>query len=526
MTSFIRQSVPNILLYAIFFLIIPFLHPAYSQQGDIDYFVDGVEAFEDTDYNAAFDAFKKAVEINPSKIEYQYYLGITYSALKKNKKALEILENVAEKEPVTFIRAYFDIAAIFSRRKDYQKAIDTLNLAERINPEMARIYLEKAYAYKHLEQYGPAIENLDRVKKLDPKLTQQVCYDTGSVYFHAEQFDRSEEMFQKAIKVNPETVIAKNARLAIPNVRATKKARRPWYLCAFFAWAYDDNVPLDPLERISPRMSEVSNKGDEFQNFFIRGGYKFINRKNFEAGAGYSLNCIGYKEWSVNNVMSHAPHVYLQYNTKKVYLRTQYEFSYFYSGGGQHEQDSGFYLTFGDSSDDKLKMHGLTQTITVLEPFHLKSDIILNYQKKEYLDGLTPNASHYAMALVQSYKIPKTEIHPRLSYKFGYEDSHNDESSYRYHDCGAGIGFPVLWRITGDLSFSYLWTDFQNFPGNENRRDQGYIFAASLTRPLTEGLLVQFYYNYCHNNSNMSVNQNDPYRYRKNICLISLTYTF
>ncbi len=153
----ISLSFVSVLLFVLSFTIF-----ASAQQSAMNYFVDGVEAFEAASYQEAISSLEKAIELEPSNLEFQYYLGLTYSAMKKYGDALKVFESIVENEPVKFRKASFEIAAIYAKQEKSQKAIDTLILVERIVPKEVRVYLEKGYAYQKLKDYDRAIENFNK----------------------------------------------------------------------------------------------------------------------------------------------------------------------------------------------------------------------------------------------------------------------------------------------------------------------------------------------------------------------------
>ena len=74
------------------------------------------------------------------------------------------------------------------------------------------------------------------------------------------------------------------------------------------------------------------------------------------------------------------------------------------------------YLTFGNNSYARLRMHSFMPTISILEPYDLRTDINLVYQIKDYLDG-TGDSSRYGADITQAYQIPGTQCLPRIGYR-------------------------------------------------------------------------------------------------------------
>ena len=501
--------------------------PAYSQDSAMNYYADGMEALDMKDYEGALCSFEKAVRMDPENLEFQYLVGVTYVRIKRNEEALEIFESLISKDPKNYLKAYYDISAIYSGQKNYKKALDTLNLAGKIDPESARVYLEKGYAYKNLKDYDRAIESFERARELDPKLTQLAIFMIGATYLEAEKFDRAVEMFRMSIEVDPDTTLAGNARQTIPRAETAAWIRKPWYLATTLNWGYDDNVPRDPLGEITGRpLGLPSGSGDQFQTFYLRGGYKFINQKDLEAGLGYSMFSIGYREWIDSNVTSQSPHLYVQYSHDPVILRFQYDFSYFYAGGKDQGINPPIYLTFANNSEARLRMHSFIPTITFLEPYDLRTDINLSYQIKDYLDGVTGDASRYGGNITQSYKIPNTRCYPRIGYRYAYEPSDDKRSTYRYHEVFVGVSSHIYRGVWGDLSFGYMRTRYPDFSSERDRLDGTCTTSVTLNRNFFRSLLLSFTYLHFHNSSDFDESGEDLYSFKKNVYLLSCTYTF
>ncbi|OQX66159.1 MAG: hypothetical protein B5M55_00960 [Desulfococcus sp. 4484_242] len=499
-----------------------------SPQNALNFVADGMEAMDMQDFQSAEKSFKKALSIEPQNKEFQYLLAVAYARLKKEKEALGIFKSLIEKDPKDYFKAYFDIVGIYNSQGRYEKALKTLKLTEQADPGNARVYMEMGYAYKNLKAYDEAILCFNKAREIDPKETQLAYYMIGAVDLEREEFERADLMFRKSIDVSPDTPLAKVARETIPHVSDAAWARKPWYLTTALNWGYDDNVPRNPLEEITGGpVSGGAGKSDQFETFYLVGGYKFLNRKDMEIGAGYSLFSMGYRDWTENNITMHSPHAYFQGNFDPIYFRFQYDFSYYYAGGKKQSINPPIYLTFANNSYAKLRMHTFAPTISILEPYNLRTDINLSYQIKDYLDGITADASRYGADITQSYKIPGTECSPRVGYRHAYEHTGDKSSIYRSHEFFAGINTPIYWGITGDVSFAYARIDYPEFgiPAS-NRLDETFTVSVVLNRYVIERLLLSFSYLHIRNDSDYYQDHKDLYTFEKNIYILTLTYSF
>ncbi len=507
---------------------LPLSHAAPNMplQSADDYFIDGVEAYDDGDYVFAVRSIEKAVALEPDNLEFLYFLGLSYAARKRDQEAIDTFERVVAADPDRYLKAFFQLARLYTRQHNPQKALSTLAAAENVHPDHPQIQLERGYVLQALGETARAIQSFERARALDPTLTQTVTYDIAAAWLQAGELERADEMFARAIEVDPQTPVAEHARRGRANVRVLQRARRPWYLAASIGWGYDDNVPLDPLEEVGPESGPVRDQEDQFQTFLLRGGYKFIQRDSWEAAAGYSMYAVGYRRWVENNLMAHIPHLYVSYRKDPLQLALLYEFSYYYVGGPAGDREKGVYLTFGDSGDDRLRMHSFNPTLTIHEPRGMRTDFAFYYQNKDYLDGVTPDSDFYSGSLVQSVPVRGGPTRVRIGYRFGYEDAAEDDAAYRLHDIHGGISSPLFLNMTADFSVNYIETSYFGSPFGLRRHDATRIVSLSLSRPFSGQLLLQAAYHHTFNDSNIVSQGRDPFRFRKNLILLSLTYIF
>jgi len=413
----------------------------------------------------------------------------------------------------------------------YGAILDTLLNAEAVRPATGRIYLERGYALKNLGRYDEAVRSLLQAGEYEPGLLQTIYYDIGIIYFTEKRYDESEDMFRKSEQLDPDTPRAREARVAIQNVRAARRAERRWYLSTSFEWGYDSNVPLNALGGVADPVTGVLGEGDQFQTFTLYTGYRFLSREDLQLGAGYSLYTRGYQDWTVNNLIGHTPNVYLIYNLKPVLFKLQYDFSYYRSGADSDGGNDLWFLTFGKGSEELLLMHSVSPTISIFEAGNWRTDVLLNYQWKDYRDNITPDADRYSAGVFQYFQIPQRQIYPRIGYRYINEDADISAASYDMHEFHAGVAGEIYWGIYGDFTLRYSKTNYGDsnffmpygYSGNLKQRTYGLLF--SLKRRFFEGLYLEAYYSHYKNNSNWPVDP-DIYKYDKNVFIMKATYVF
>ena len=140
-----------------------------EQPTAMDIFMEGIDALDMENFDEAAKRFKEASAMDPQNLEFQYHLGVAYVRIKKNREALEIFESLTRQYPKKYFKAYFDIAAIYSSEKKFERALETLRKAEKIDPKSGRVFLDMGYAYKDSGNYEQAIECFRRAKELDPQ---------------------------------------------------------------------------------------------------------------------------------------------------------------------------------------------------------------------------------------------------------------------------------------------------------------------------------------------------------------------
>lgn len=488
---------------------IPALHAEQGSPG-MDLFVDGLESYDNGDYEEALNTFDQAIEKDGSNLQFQYYYGLTYSKMGKDPEAISIFTAILSSDPKTFSNVYFDLAGIYIRQKDYDKAKRILDDAEWTVPNNPRVYMEKGYLARMLKDYPGAEANFKRALELSPDSVQTVYYQIGLTRMEQGDFESANEMFRKVIAVGPDTDMAEASKKAMINIGAMKRATKPWHIVSSLAWAYDSNIPNDPLDRPGVSPAPATDLGDQYQLFAFNAYYSFSFKNNAGMDMGYIFSYLNYSDPDNENSVGNSPYLLLKYSKKNWAADLRYSFGY-YTADGKSKQ----------------KQHTLSPSVVFSEPRGMQTSLGLVYQDKDYQDdGLTPDSVHLALQAKQMFTIPGKNIWPSVGFTYGNENADTDASSYRYFETLAGVSMLLPYNIYGDLVYTDIRSDYDVTYGSNKRKDQGYMISTSFSRKVLDALTARISYLYVKNDSNvmtvgMAPNY-DPYKYDKHIVQVQM----
>jgi len=90
----------------------------------------------------------------------------------------------------------------YLKNKDYDKAIEEINEAVRLDPNYAQAYSGRGYAYEMKDQYDRAIDDYNEAIRLDPNCSEAYMF-RGSACLKKGQYDYAIRDCNEAIKLNP-----------------------------------------------------------------------------------------------------------------------------------------------------------------------------------------------------------------------------------------------------------------------------------------------------------------------------------
>lgn len=483
--------------------------PAHAEKPEagMDHFVDGLEAYESGLYDDALALFDQAIEKNGAKLQFQYYYGLTYAKLRKYEEAKAIFTAILALDPKAFHHVYFDLAGIYIKQGQYPQAMKTLDDAEWASPQNPQVYMEKGHLFRMMKNDSKAEDNYKRAMELDPKLTQVACYHMGMARIEAGRYAAANEMFRKASQ-GPDPDIAAKAKGNLEQSGAFKRAAKPWHVFASLGWAYDSNIPNDPLDSPGISPQPATDFGDQYQTLSVNAYYHMTLAKKWGLDAGYGFSWLNYDDPDNENSVGNLPYLQLVYTATSWGADLKYSYAY-YTADGKSKQSQ----------------HGLYPSVYVSEPFGMQSIVTLAFQDKDYRDGgITPDATHLSLRVRQMFTIPGHKLRPYLDLAYGNEDADEAASTYDFMEMAAGMVMNLPYGIGAELSLTGIFTDYDEDGsiGPDNREDEAYLVSAMASKKLWDPVTARLSYLYVRNNSNVTLLDYDPYEYEKHVVYIQM----
>lgn len=157
----------------------------------------------------AIDDAKRAVRLDSTQAKYYMTIVDALFSLNKTRDAKEILERIEKKFPDD-TEALLKQSELYFLVRQYQKAIDYVNKALKIDENIAQGYYLKGSIYRESGDTAKALSSLETATEQDSKY-EDAFYDLGIIY-SARKNPLALEYFATVLKLNPKNENAKFAR--------------------------------------------------------------------------------------------------------------------------------------------------------------------------------------------------------------------------------------------------------------------------------------------------------------------------
>ena len=118
-------------------------------------------------YDECLKEVKAKLKKSPDSLHLLNYQAMAYSALKKDREALQSYENISKKDP-SLAGPYYNMGIILKRNGRLEEAIVIYKKAISLKPDYVQAYNNLGVLYKDNEQYENAIPMFVKAKEIQP----------------------------------------------------------------------------------------------------------------------------------------------------------------------------------------------------------------------------------------------------------------------------------------------------------------------------------------------------------------------
>ena len=161
---------------------------------------------QEGEFNLAREKFNDALRLDPQNLNSHLGLGwvhLNQFDLENSRKEFEYVKSVAPENA----EAYYGLGVLALSISEYERAIDLLNEALRLDPSIFAANIYKGYAYFRQDRYSDAENAFQSVLKVQPD-NYSALNGLGDIRASNYEFEEGVEYYDKAIALDPERVDA------------------------------------------------------------------------------------------------------------------------------------------------------------------------------------------------------------------------------------------------------------------------------------------------------------------------------
>lgn len=151
---------------------------------------------------AVFDA-KRAIHLDSANAQYYLTLVDVYFSQNNTRLAKELLETIEKKFPEN-VEGLLKLGELYFLVRQYQKGIDYVNKALKVDENLAKAYYLKGSIYKESGDTARAISSLETAVDQDNRF-EDAFFDLGIIYA-ARKNPLALEYYNSALRINPSNV--------------------------------------------------------------------------------------------------------------------------------------------------------------------------------------------------------------------------------------------------------------------------------------------------------------------------------
>ena len=153
-------------------------------------------------YDACIKEVKSKLKRFPNSLHLLNYQAMAYSALKKDREALESYRKITKKDP-SLAGPYYNRGIILKRNGRLEEAIDNYKKAISLKPDYVQAFNNLGVLYKDNKKYDDAIKMFMRAREIQPD-HQNSYYNLGLIKKEQGSSEEAIDLFLKVLDINPE----------------------------------------------------------------------------------------------------------------------------------------------------------------------------------------------------------------------------------------------------------------------------------------------------------------------------------
>ena len=249
------------------------------------------------EFNAAVNDAKRSIKLDSTNAKFYLNLVDIYFAQNQTRQVKDLLLTIERKFPEN-TEGLLKSAELFFLVKQYQKAIDFVNKALKIDDGLAKAYFIKGSVYRESGDTAKAISSLETAIEQDNKM-EDAFYDLGVIYA-VRKNKLALDYYDNVLKVNPNNIMARYARAkflqdigkndeAIFEYEALIKQKKDCSECFYNLGVIFLNEKKNLNTAIEKFTKAIEVKPDYIEAYFARGYTYSLLKQNASAKADYEM---------------------------------------------------------------------------------------------------------------------------------------------------------------------------------------------------------------------------------------------
>ena len=429
--------------------------------------------------------------------EELYSRGLAHLQDNNFKEAVQAMEDALAQNP-SLEGGRLNLGIAYFQLGKYEEALGELNEALEKNPKEGSLHFFLGLSHQQQKNYDKSITHFQTAARLDSEFTQLAEYNIGMIEFQNDAFDLASSALERAIRADPHSAIAAEAKKLRDTVEAKKNPKR-LSVSAGIGLEYDDNVTVDELD-------QTTNLDDFSTVFEFSGAYKLLSGSKYEVEAGYDFYQSVYHELSAFDLQSH---LFSLAGSRELW-----------------EMDFALNTLYNRTSlggDKFLEIHSASPSVGFFSLPTVYTTLSYSYRDANFFNDPDRDSQNHGFSFNNFMFFMGSKGFVSLGYTFENEITTGDAFDFFGHFLNVGVRSPIPgtdWDTRVGLGYKYYFKDYKNVTASigEERADYKHTLLFGVEQPFMQYFKARLDYQYINSTSNLASSDFD-----ENIVNFSIT---